>query len=83
MVLGMMKIVVYTKPGCSYCTKAKELLNSKNFIFNEIVVGPEGHISRDSFISSFPDVKTLPLIKINDDVVGGYNDLVTWMDKYT
>lgn len=81
MVLGMMKITVYTKPGCSYCVKAKNLLDDKKFVYSEIVVGHEGHISRDIFISLFPTIKTLPLIKIDDRVIGGYDDLVKWMNN--
>lgn len=83
MTFGMMKIVVFTKPGCSYCVKAKELLTQKGFDYGEISVGPDGNISRDSFLSLYPDVKKLPLIKINDDIIGGYDNLVTWMDKYS
>jgi len=83
MAFGLMKIVVFTKPGCSFCVKAKDLLDSEGLIYSEIVVGEDGNISKDSFLSLFPETKTLPLIKINDDVVGGYKNLVDWINKFT
>lgn len=78
----MDNVVVYTKDGCTYCVKAKELLNQNNILFNEIKVGNGCDIGRDEFISKYPSVKTLPYIKINDDVIGGYSDLVEWMNNH-
>ena len=58
---------VYTKPGCPYCVKAKELLRSKGYQIQEA----------DS--SSWPGGKfpyaTVPQIWLTGEHIGGYSDL--------
>lgn len=74
-----MGIVLYSKFDCSYCTKAKALLSSKNLSFNEIVVGQD--VVREEFISIFPQVKTMPFIIIDGNHVGGYDELKEYFDS--
>lgn len=67
-------ITVYTKPGCSYCLKAKELLQNNNVPYKEFSVDePE---NRKYFIEKFPSVKSLPFVMNGDEVVGGYAELL-------
>jgi len=70
-----MHVVVYTKDNCGYCTKAKELLKSKNIDFYEMKIGDEGDISRSDFINLFPNVKSVPHILIENKSIGGYKEL--------
>ncbi len=35
----MVDVTIYTRPGCPYCTMAKELLTRKGVEFNEINAG--------------------------------------------
>jgi len=77
-------IELYTrKETCSWCIKAKEKLNAAHYDFKEIVVG-EG-ISRDDYIQKFwanvPNPRpTAPQIVVNGFHVGGYEELVKWLE---
>lgn len=73
----MNNIIVYTKANCHYCVSAKNLLRSKGYDFTEMVI--ETDISRSDFINLFPAVKSAPLILVNGDAIGGYNELTEWI----
>ena len=72
----MKKVLIYSKHNCPYCDRAKELLISKNQAYTEVVIGED--IIREDFVSIFPDVKTVPLIIIDDKKIGGFTDLVEY-----
>ena len=75
-----MKIVIYTKPSCSYCVAAKKLLQFQNIPYHEIVIGED--ITREEFLDIIPSAKTVPQIIIDNELIGGYNQLydlsLTW-----
>jgi len=66
-------IELYTRPGCTYCDKAKTLLRSVGASFTEHVV--DVTISRGELMEQFPTAKTLPIVVINGVHVGGYMQL--------
>ena len=69
----MKKIIMYTKDYCPYCHAAKDLLNSKNLVFEEIAI--DGNESlRDEMIQR-SGRRTVPQIFIGDHHVGGFDDL--------
>lgn len=55
-----MTTIVYTKPDCPQCTVAKHKLTRIGEPFTEIVVGKD--ITREEFIATFPQVRTMPHI---------------------
>jgi alkyl hydroperoxide reductase subunit F len=72
------KIVVFFKPGCPYCKKAKGFLNSLNLPYKEISLNPSEsnyEYKRDQLFN-FYNHKSYPVIVINNQLVGGYSDLV-------
>lgn len=69
-----MEYIVYTKDGCKYCTLAKKLLDEKHIGYVEIIIGED--ITRDSFKTAYPNIKTVPFIKNGHHVIGGYEELV-------
>lgn len=66
-------ITIYTKPDCAFCVRAKNILKSREIMFEEQTLGED--FSIEDFRSSFPAHKTFPLIIMNGRVVGGYDDL--------
>ncbi len=74
-----MSAVIYTKPNCPSCIKAKNLLRQNNIQYGETVIGED--IIREDFLSTFPDQKTVPLIIIEGQKVGGFEDLVEWLNN--
>lgn len=72
-----MKFVVYSKDNCSYCLRAKALLQAKGYEFEEIKLGKD--IIREEFIAMYPHQRTLPLVLCDDKRVGGYTELVGFL----
>lgn len=68
------KIEIYTKTFCSFCWRAKELLESKGVDFVEISVDRGGNV-RDMMIKRARGRTTVPQIFISDEHVGGCDDL--------
>lgn len=74
-----MIIKIYSKDGCMWCTKAKELLTKKNITFEEInlsKVTPEEYAIEKNKLFENTGQKTFPYIFIDDKFVGGFNELV-------
>lgn len=75
-----MKVVIYTKPDCSYCGRAKKLLAIQGISYQEIVIGMD--VTREEFLELIPNAKTVPQIIIDNELIGGYNQLydlsLTW-----
>jgi glutaredoxin 3 len=71
-------ITIYTKAGCMYCSKAKELLNSLDLMYDEIVLNPykENYELQKNELFNFYNHKSFPIIIINKRLLGGYSDLV-------
>lgn len=69
------KIVVYTTTYCPYCVRAKQFLQSKGLSFAEIdVTGDDA--ARLALVEKSGGRKTVPQIFINDQPIGGFDDMV-------
>ena len=71
----MSKIEVYSTAVCPYCVAAKNLLKSKGLQWNEVRVDADP-AQRDLMLQRSGGRRTVPQIFINDQHVGGYDDLV-------
>jgi glutaredoxin 3 len=69
----MAKIVMYTKSYCSYCDRAKALLNSKQLAYTEIRVDVDS--AKLSEMIKLSGRRSVPQIFINDQAIGGFDDL--------
>lgn len=69
-----MQIKMFTKEVCSYCAAAKDFLKDRQLEFTEFKIGE--HITREEFIEKYPDYRTVPQIFIDEQHLGGYDDLV-------
>lgn len=67
-----MLIELYTRDGCEYCEKTKELLEDKLLNYNENIIGKT--INREDVIKKFPGRKLLPIVVINGNLIGGYTE---------
>ena len=69
----MAEIIIYTTPICPYCVRAKQLLKQKGAEWTEV------DISRDAnermALMERTKQRTVPQIFINDQHVGGFDDL--------
>jgi glutaredoxin 3 len=69
----MTNIIIYTTTHCPYCVKAKNLLNKKQIEFKEIDITDDQ--ARQEMITKSGGKKTVPQIFINNQNIGGYDDL--------
>lgn len=69
----MNKVVIYTKQNCPYCHLAKELLSARQIPYEEIRIDLDDN-KRDEMIR-LSNKRTVPQIFINDQPIGGYDDL--------
>jgi glutaredoxin 3 len=71
----MSKIEVYSTAVCPYCVAAKNLLKSKGLEWTEVRVDTDPG-QRDAMLARSGGRRTVPQIFVNDQHVGGYDDLV-------
>ncbi len=76
-----MKAVVWSKPACPFCVKAKNLLQSKGIEYEEKNIA-EGHKIQD-LLEAVPNAKTMPQIWLDDTHIGGYYELVKSLEDQT
>lgn len=69
----MAKVIVYSKETCPYCVMAKNLLKAKNVAFTEIRVDLDA--AKLEEMVKLSNRRTVPQIFINDQPIGGYDDL--------
>ncbi len=67
-------VEIYTKFACSYCVRAKQLLDSKGVPYTEYDI-TMGGAKRDEMLARVPGAQTVPQILINDTPIGGSDDL--------
>ena len=70
----MAEVVIYTKPGCPYCSSAMALLNQKGAEFTEIVASNDPE-KKQEMMQRSGGRATFPQIFINGSHVGGCDDI--------
>lgn len=68
------EIIVYSKSNCPQCDLAKKYLNKKNLHYIEVSL--DDALERDSFVMLFPGIRSMPQIVVNNNRVGGLNELM-------
>ena len=72
-----MTITVFSKNNCVYCTKAKALLKGLGLEFEEKSLEKDFGSDPTKLIKAIgKNVRTMPQIKIDGKLIGGYNQLV-------
>jgi glutaredoxin 3 len=70
----MAKITVYTTDPCSFCTRAKQLLTTRELPFDEVNLSkdPEGRAA----LSQLTGMMSFPQVIVGSEAVGGFMELV-------
>ena len=68
-----MKAVVWSKPACPFCVKAKNLLKNKGIEYEEKNIA-EGY-NIQALLELVPNAKTMPQIWLDGEHLGGYDQL--------
>lgn len=69
----MKNVILITRDECAYCDNAKALLKMNNIKFTEYYMGLD--YTREEVLEKYPTQKTLPIVLINDELIGGYTEL--------
>lgn len=72
-------IEIYGKQGCSFCDKAKNLLDNRNIPYNYYQMGEQ--YTLQEFVEMFPGQKTVPVIKVHGMKIGGYTELLGYVEE--
>ena len=74
-----MQVIVYSKQKCTYSSKAKVMLDNLGIEYTEKKF--EDFKSVDDMLEDIgKKVKTMPQIKIDGELIGGYHQLVEYFD---
>ena len=77
-----MTITVFSKNNCVYCTKAKALLKGLGLEFEEKSLEKDFGSDPIKLIEDIgKNVRAMPQIKIDDELIGGYNQLIEHFEK--
>ena len=74
-----MKIIIYSKPNCVYCDKSKALVKGLGMTYEEKMFGKDFKSPEELYEAVGKQVRTMPQIKIDDELLGGYNQLVEFL----
>jgi len=70
----MAHILIYTADFCSYCSRVKALFKQKGVAFEEINLGSDSKKRKQ--LEEKSGMRTVPVIFINDQCIGGYVELM-------
>ena len=75
-------IIVYSKNNCGYCDKAKALLKGLGLKYEEKSLEKDFDSNPLKLIEDIgKKVRAMPQIKIDNELIGGYNQLVEYFEK--
>ena len=72
-------VEIYSKSSCIFCDKAKHYFsqNDISYIEHNVEV-PEVF---EALLARNPNARTMPQIFVDDELIGGYTDLMEWIEK--
>jgi len=69
------KIVIYSRSGCSRCVSAEQYLNQRDISFSKEDIDKH----RTRILRENPQIKKLPVVEVNEKVIGSYEELVNYI----
>jgi glutaredoxin len=68
-----MKAIVWSKDQCAFCEQAKALLDSKGIDYEVRNIMHDW--TREQLLEAVPNARTVPQIFLDEEYVGGFNEL--------
>ena len=75
-----MNFTVYSKDGCPYCTRIKQILDLCQFKYQEYKL--DEHFDRFAFYEEFGGNSTFPQVLLNNKKLGGCTDAVKYLKEH-
>ena len=72
-------IEIWGKPQCPHCDQAKRFCESRqyNFVYKQLDVD----FTREEVLEAFPGARTFPQIKVNGEIIGGFDKLTKYVEE--
>lgn len=72
-------IEIWGKLNCSICIEAKLFCDTRKlkYVYKQLDVD----FTREDILKEFPDARTFPQIKINNEKVGGFDDFTSYIEN--
>lgn len=67
-----MKITIYGKTRCTFCTSAKQLCEQKGLDYEYLLL--DADYKAEELFEKVPNARTFPQIFIDDNPVGGFQE---------
>ena len=74
---NMKNIVIYTQDMCGYCEAAKNEFTARDWAYTSHNIKHTDNYN--NLKELLPEVKTVPQIWIENDHIGGYDELIRWI----
>ena len=68
------KVEIYSRSNCSYCVMAMNFFDSKGIKY-DVYSADDPKVFEEMLVRN-PQARTVPQIFIDDELIGGYTDLV-------
>ena len=75
-----MNFTIYSKDGCPYCTRIKQILDLCQFKYREYKL--DEHFDKHAFQEEFGGNATFPQILLNNKKLGGVTDTVKYLKEH-
>ena len=72
-------ILIYGKPNCPFCERAKALCEQRNFDFEYKTLNED--YSKEQLLEWFPGARTVPQIVVSGVKVGGYEQFTKYIEE--
>jgi glutaredoxin len=72
-----MNFTIYSKRGCPYCDKIKQVLSAINQPYTDKLLDVD--FTRDQFYQQFGEGSTFPRVLVNGSLIGGCNESVVYL----
>ena len=78
-----MKLTIYSKPNCPYCTKIKQVSEYlvKEKQYSMVIYELNTDFTKEQFYKEFGEGSTFPQVLLNEQHLGGCTDTVRYLQE--
>lgn len=77
----MKRVTIFGRPGCGFCTRAKQLCEIKELSFRYIDIHAENISKADLEKTVGKPVETVPQIFVGQDHIGGFTEFEQYVGQ--
>jgi glutaredoxin len=75
----MSTFLIYSKPGCPYCVKIKQVMDLKEL--KHVLYTLDQDFTKEEFYNKFGNGSTFPQVVYNDQNLGGCVDTIKYLKE--